>query len=163
MALCVVLVWKIHHHLWGSMNAKYKIGRMHWIKNKSVKLLVIRFFRPLLALRKSKNFSPSTCHRCWWPFLGGHRKYQKHKHSPLLQVLPKHWYWLIDFSIGDKDMQQYWNIAIGSQNITFVGNYCEKQLQYWLCSKIEFLTIPLQLLWWVRQRDCPLTGNCQNQ
>ena len=95
MALCVVLVWKIHHHLWGSMNAKYKIGKKHWIKNKRVKLLVIRSYEPRICPKKIQNLSPSTCHRCWWPFWGGHRKYQKHKHSPLLQVLPKHWYWLI--------------------------------------------------------------------
>ena len=52
MALCVVLVWKIHHHLSGSMNAKYKIGRMHWNKNKSVKLLVIRFCEPPTCPKK---------------------------------------------------------------------------------------------------------------
>ena len=90
--------------------------------------------------KKIKNFSPSTCHRCWWPFWGVHRKYQKRKHSPLPRVLPGHWYRLILVSIMRtcSKIEYKLNIVNGYQNNTSVVKYCDNQW-YRLCSKINLL------------------------
>ena len=81
---------------------------MHWIKNKSVKLLVIKYCEPPTCLKKSTT-----------------------SHLPLAIGVDGP-FWAAIENIRSTNIAPFFrsclNIDIGSQNITFVGNYCEKQL-----------------------------------